>query len=559
MNARSARLPLIALTTVIASIHVPGVSGQDVCDGVSPVLNTNLARVTVATIPMATGTNGPLFVTAPPGDVGRIFIVMQNGIIRQLPRGAAPTAHTVFLDIDARVLSTGDEQGLLGLAFDPDFATNGFFYVNYTRSDGGTVVSRFGTLDGTPGTNGDPASELILFRIDQPETNHNGGWMSFGPDGFLYILQGDGGGAGDAHGSCGNGQNTQTLLGKVLRIDPKGLVGTPPDCGLDPGPYTIPPGNPLVDGAGGGNCDEIWAYGLRNPWRASFDRANGDFYIGDVGQGCWEEVNWTPGTSTGGENFGWRNFEGRHCYNAPQGCLATNSPAGCAPACSDLAPPGDPIPNGTTLPIWDYSSSSGFECTVVGGYVYRGCRMPNFQGTYFYGDYCAGTVLSFVQAGGVATNHQNWTTQLGSALLFDLTSFGDDAQGELFITDRDGLVYAVVPPLPDFEVSGTGAANLLLLDKTGAWTWENLQVSSMHPIAAYRILRANVLDGVFNAGEIFNCVFTSTAPVWPAGGDAANPGVGQMFAYVVTALNASAQQTSPGGNPVRTLGGAACP
>ncbi len=558
MNTRAARWATTLLPIVVTFFSGTDAAGQGICKGVSQVSNTNLTRVTVAS-GMSSGTSGPLFVTAPSGDAGRIFIVLQNGIIRQLLRGAGPTDHTIFLDIDARVGSVSDEQGLLGLAFSPSFETNGFFYVNYTRNDGDTIVSRFRTLDGTAGTNGDSASETILLRIDQPSANHNGGWMSFGADGFLYIAQGDGGGSGDVHGLCGNGQNKATLLGKLLRIDPTGTVGTAPECGLDPGPYTVPPGNPLADGSMG-NCDEIWAFGLRNPWRNSFDSQNGDLYLGDVGQGCWEEVNWTPGTSTGGENYGWRSFEGRHCYNSPVGCSATSSPAStCTPACSDPAPVGDPVPNGTRLPIWDYSSSVGSTCSVVGGYVYRGCRMPNFRGQYFYGDYCAGTVLSLQQVGGVATNHQSWTTQLGTSLAFDLTSFGTDAQGELYMTDRDGLVYMALPPLPDFEVSGVGAADQLLMSKAGDWTWENLQFSSRHPISAYRVYRANVADGVFNAGEIFDCLFTSVAPAWPAGGDPSIPAADGMFAYVVTAQNATAQQTSPGGTPLRTLGIGACP
>ncbi len=414
MKSRADRWATALLPFVATLSSGTNAADQNVGTGVSPVPNTNLTRVTVAS-GMTAGTSGPTFVTAAPGDVQRIFIVLQNGIIRQLQRGDGPTEHTVFMDIDARVRSVSDEQGLLGLAFGPDFATGGYFYVNYTRNDGDTIVSRFRTLDGTPNTLGDPTSETILFRIDQPSSNHNGGWMGFGADGFLYIAQGDGGGGGDIHGVCGNGQSLATLLGKILRIDPTGTVGTAPDCGLDAGPYKIPPGNPLADGSATGNCDEIWAYGVRNPWRNSFDQQNGDLYVGDVGQGCWEEVNWTPGTSTGGENYGWRLFEGRHCYNSLQGCGATASPAGCTPACSDPAPVGDPLPSGTRLPIWDYSSGPGPECTVVGGYVYRGCRMPNFHGKYFYGDYCAGTVLSFEQSGGVATNHQSWTSQLGTS------------------------------------------------------------------------------------------------------------------------------------------------
>ena len=548
---------LAAVGLAVAAMAARDASSQGVCDGVAPVANTNLARYTVAS-GMTTGTSGPLFITAPPGDKNRIFIVLQNGIIRQLARGAAPTAHTVFLDIDARVNSTNDEQGLLGLAFSPNFAVDGFFYVNYIRADGDTIVSRFRTVDGTPNTVGDPTSEKILYRLDQPEPNHNGGWMSFGADGFLYIAQGDGGGAGDGHGVCGNGQNLQSALGKILRIDPTASVGTPPDCGLDAGEYTIPPGNPFADGAGAGNCDEIWIYGLRNPWRDSFDAGTGDLYIGDVGQGCWEEVNWIPGATAAGRNLGWRLFEGRHCYNASQGCTATNSPAGCSPACSDPAPAGDAVPNGTTVPILEYNSGPGPACTVVSGYVYRGCRMTNFQRQYFYGDYCAGTIFSFEQVGGVAVNPQTWTTQLGTDLAFDLTSFGTDGQGELYIADRDGQVYAVQPPWPDYETSGTGSGAPFRLNKGGPWTWEDMRTATWQAVTTYRVYRADIADGVFHPGELFQCAFTGTTNSWPTG-DPTDPLPDRWFAYLVTAFNGTGAQTGPGGSPPRSLGILACP
>ncbi len=225
MKSRADRWATALLPFVATLSSGTNAADQNVGTGVSPVPNTNLTRVTVAS-GMTAGTSGPTFVTAAPGDVQRIFIVLQNGIIRQLQRGDGPTEHTVFMDIDARVRSVSDEQGLLGLAFGPDFATGGYFYVNYTRNDGDTIVSRFRTLDGTPDTLGDPTSETILFRIDQPSSNHNGGWMGFGADGFLYIAQGDGGGGGDIHGVCGNGQSLATLLGKILRIDPTGTAPT---------------------------------------------------------------------------------------------------------------------------------------------------------------------------------------------------------------------------------------------------------------------------------------------------------------------------------------------
>ncbi|HEX4826086.1 MAG TPA: PQQ-dependent sugar dehydrogenase [Candidatus Polarisedimenticolaceae bacterium] len=512
-----------------------------------------MSRVAVAT-GLGSGTSGPLFVTAPPDDTGRIFIVLQGGTIRQLARGAAPTASTLFLDIGARLTHVGDEQGLLGLAFDPNFAANAFFYVYYTRAvDGHEILSRFRTLDGTPNTAGDPASETVLLRIDDTEDNHNGGWLSFGPDGFLYISVGDGGGGGDQHGACGNAQSKTTIKGKLLRIDPTGRVGTPPDCGLDPGPYTIPPGNPFADGSGG-NCDEIFAYGLRNPWRDSFDPANGDLFVGDVGQNCWEEVDWIP-AGTNGQNFGWRNFEGLHCYDSAAGCNATSSADACAPTCSDPAPGGHPIPNGTTLPIYDYSSSVNPQCAITGGYVYRGCRMTNFEGKYFYGDYCAGTILSFVPNGGVPNTFQDWSSQVGGGAI---TSFGTDGQGELYFCDRAGTVYMLLPPLTDTEVSGDGAGAPFLLDKTGAWSWENVTYANRQPTTSYHVYRANVSDGVFHAGEVFECVFQTTGTTWPAGGDTMTPAPGGYFAYLVTAMN-GAVQSSPGGTPTRTLGTAACP
>lgn len=546
------RLVSVCALVVVVSSRA---GAQGVCTGVTPAPNTTLARVPVVT-GLTSGTSGPLFVTAPPGDTGRIMVVLQNGVIRQIARGALPTASTVFLDISARVNHTGDEQGLLGLAFSPTFATDGLFYVDYVRLDGDTIVSQFRTLDGTPGTNGDPASEKQLFRVHDTENNHQGGWMSFGPDGYLYISQGDGGGSGDVHGTCGNGQNMGALLGKLLRIDPTGTTGNLPDCGLDPGTYRIPATNPLADGAGG-NCDEIFAYGLRNPWRDSFDTVTGDIYLGDVGQGCWEEVDLLP-TGTSGQNFGWRNFEGLHCFNATQGCTATNSPAGCPNACSDPAPSGDPLPNGTTLPIYNYSSSVNPECAITGGYVYRGCRMPNFRGKYFYGDYCAGTILSFLPNGGVPNTFESWTSQVGSGLTNSLTSFGTDAQGELYFCDRKGTVYMLLPPITDTEVSGDGAAVQFRLDKTGAWTWEDINYAYRQPVTSYHVYRANIADDVFNAGEVFDCIHQSTTPSWPSGGDLTVPSAGTWYAYVVTALN-GASQTSPGGTPTRTLSAVACP
>ena len=505
------------------------------CTGVSQASNTTLKSVIVAT-----GLTGrPLFVTTPPGDTSRIFTVEQDGFIRIHNKGVPGS--TLYLDIDARVDSTSDEMGLLGLAFDPDFASNGYFYVNYTETPGTrfSVIARFHALDAT---HGDPASELRLMRYVQPETNHNGGWMAFGPDGYLYIATGDGGGGGDVHGTCGNGQSLTTLLGKLLRIDPRGIAPTsrPPDCGLGGQGYVIPQDNPFDDGPAG-NCDEIYAYGLRNPWRPSFDSGNGDLYIADVGQGCWEEINYIERPGNGGYNFGWRQMEGTHCYNAPQGCNASSA-ANCSPPCNDPS---------FIKPILDYSNSGQPECAITGGYVYRGCRMPNMRGKYFYGDYCTGVVRSTAVVNGMPGIPQDWTSQVdpGNALDFGLTSYGEDAQGELYITDRSGDILKLVPPLNTLQVSGAGAGTMFLLDKTGAWTWESLAASVEIPVDFYRVYR-----GVPNGA--FSCVLKTVTPSWPAGGDAAIPAPETFFAYLVTAVQAALE--TPTGHP-GTFDASTCP
>jgi glucose/arabinose dehydrogenase len=513
---------------------IPSAQAFD-CTGITPATNTSLnAPIIVTGL-----TDRPLFVTAPPGDTSRIFIVGQNGYIRIKNKGVAGT--TLYLDIDARVNSTSDEMGLLGLAFDPDFATNGYFYVNYTEVVSTiryTVIARFTALNATQG---DPNSEFRLMRFVQPETNHNGGWMGFGPDGYLYIATGDGGGGGDVHGACGNGQNLSTLLGKMLRIDPGGTDPTslPPDCGLGGQGYVIPQANPFDDGAGGSACDEIYAYGLRNPWRPSLDAATGDLYIADVGQGCWEEINFVERPGDGGFNFGWRQMEGTHCYNPAQGCGATSA-ANCLPTCNDPS---------FTNPVLDYSNSGQPECAITGGYVYRGCRMPSFTGKYFYGDYCTGVVKSLRMVDGVVTNQQDWTSQVDPSNLLDfgLTSFGEDAEGELYITDRSGEIRKLVPPIGSVELGSTGPS-AFRLDKTGAWTWENLALSDI-AVSFYRVYR-----GTPNGA--FTCVLKTATPSWPAGGDPVIPDPDALFAYVVTAFSGAGE--TPTGHP-GTFDASTCP
>lgn len=334
------------------------------------------------------GLNKPLDLTHA-GDE-RIFIVEQPGTIQVIQADGGQPA--LFLDIRDRVGSKGNEQGLLGLAFHPDFAANGFFYVNYTDRNGDTVIARFRA----EGNQADPGSEFVLLRIAQPYSNHNGGGLAFGPDGYLYIGTGDGGSGGDPEG---NGQNLGVLLGKMLRIDVDGGE-----------PYAIPPDNPF---AGGGARPEIWAYGLRNPWRYSFDAATGDLYIADVGQNLWEEINLQPAASPGGENYGWAILEGSHPFN------------------------GEPI-EGLTNPIAEYDHGEG--CSVTGGYVVRDSRLPAWNGVYLYGDYCSGTIWGLLPDG-----------QGGSVTqpLFEsgarISSFGLDSQGRVYLVDHSGAVYRLDP------------------------------------------------------------------------------------------------------------------
>nr|MDQ3957927.1 PQQ-dependent sugar dehydrogenase [Actinomycetota bacterium] len=302
-----------------------------------------------------------------------------------------------FLDVSDRT-EGGGEQGLLGLAFHPRYPDNGRFFVNYTDTNGDTVIAEYRRSRRRYGQ-ARRASERILLQVDQPFSNHNGGGLEFGPDGFLYIALGDGGSAGDPQG---NGQRKDTLLGKILRIDvgPRGADG-----------YAIPEDNPF---AGQPTArGEIWAYGLRNPWRISFDRRTGDLWIGDVGQGEWEEVNREPAGSAGGLNYGWNVKEGRSCY----------------PAGSDCTVPG--VTEDMTDPLAVYSHADG--CSVTGGYVYRGDAYPVLRGSYLFGDYCSGKVWSVV-AGG--PDRQEPVELLDTDL--SISSFGESVTGELFVTDLGG-------------------------------------------------------------------------------------------------------------------------
>lgn len=503
------------------------------CTGIPETFNSKLASVRVAD-----GLTNVDFVTAPPRDPGRIFIVEQGGRIRIHKRGQPHDTLVTFLDISSKVDSTTNgEMGLLGLAFDPDYLTTGRFWVYYTETVGGqiySVLARY-VVSGTDRDRADPASEVRVLRILKPDPNHNAGMLSFGPDGFLYVFTGDGGGGGDQHGPCGNAQNLSVLLGKILRLDVRGVDSdsAPPDCGQAGATYRVPSTNPFFDGPGG-FCDEIWAYGLRNPWRDSFDALTGDLYVADVGQQCWEEVNVVPNTSTGGENFGWRQMEGMQCYNPSEILTCNPSPADCgsAPPCHDPS---------ITLPILTYTHGDLGECAIQGGYVYRGCRMPKIRGTYFYGDYCAGFVRTFQMMAGLAVNTLDVTHQIdpGDGFPGNLSTFGVDAQGELYTGTLWGEVRKVVPPFDELEVSARGSAEQLRLSRTEDWTWEDLFSTDDIPVSFYRVYRGS-LEGQYA------CIYRSSTPSWPAGGDPTKAAPGQLFTYVVTAVNDYGKETLPG-------------
>jgi glucose/arabinose dehydrogenase len=354
----------------------------------------------LTSVRIATGLSSPLDVQSAPGDRARLFVVEQGGRIRIVRGGAV--LPTPYLDISARI-SRGGERGLLGLAFHPRFAENGRFFVNYTDLNGHTHIAEFRAAAGADVV--DPATERLVLFVTQPFENHNGGGLAFGNDGLLYIGLGDGGSGGDP---LGNGQSLLTQLGKMLRIDVDGAQ-----------PFAIPADNPFVGNAAA--VPTLWAYGLRNPWRFAFDRATGDLYIGDVGQSAREEVDVGLASRRGGENYGWNIMEGTRCFRPATGCPTA----------------------GLTLPVLDYGRSDG--CSITGGVVYRGCRMPGYQGTYFYGDYCTAMIRSFRFSSGAALDQRDWTAALNGGRLTNITSFGVDADGEVLIVDYAGSLWRVQP------------------------------------------------------------------------------------------------------------------
>ena len=354
--------------------------------------------------------DSPLDVVNAGDGSGRLFVVEQTGHIRLFKNGAFNA--TDFLDIHTVVNYDGGERGLLGAAFHPNYVNNGFFYVYYTDLSSpvyNLTIARY-TVSADPDV-ADPASAQIVLQIPHPvNTNHNGGNLVFGPvDHYLYMGTGDGGGGGDVPN---NAQNKNILLGKLLRIDVDGTGAVP--CGQStPMPYAIPPTNPFV---GVDGCDEIWAYGVRNPWRFEFDRETADMIMADVGQELYEEVDFQPASSAGGENYGWHLMEGLHCYNPPTNC-----------------------DDGTlTLPVLEETHANGW-CAIVGGFRYRGAAIPGLTGVYLYGDLCLGEIWAATESAGI------WTAQRLLDPSLTISSFGQDEAGELYVVDLGGAVYRIDP------------------------------------------------------------------------------------------------------------------
>ncbi|RJP70004.1 MAG: glucose dehydrogenase [Candidatus Abyssobacteria bacterium SURF_17] len=382
----------------------------------APVLDLQLVATSLA---------NPVAITHAGDGSGRLFITLQDG--RIVIFNGTQVLATPFLDIRPLVLS-GGERGLLSTAFHPNYEANGFFFVDYTNLNGDTVIARY-SVSANPNV-GDPNSAVIILAIDQPFVNHNGGQLQFGPNGFLYIGMGDGGGTGDPDD---NAQNLGTLLGKILRINVnRGL------------PYTIPANNPFVTTPGARG--EIWAYGFRNPWRFSFDRLTNDLFIADVGQNMWEEVNFHEFGRVTGENYGWRLMEGNHCFNP-----STN--------CND----------GTLiLPIAEYSHEAG-RCSVTGGYRYGGSQFPALDGIYFYADFCTGEIW-----GATMDGVGDWTSTLLLDSPLAISTFGEDESGELYVahlSNPDGAIYRIGATETFSSITLTAPANGFILTSPPTFVW----------------------------------------------------------------------------------------
>ena len=409
----------------------------------------------------ATGFSSPVDI-AHAGD-DRLFVVERSGVIKIID-AMGNVLPTPFLDIDNLVANAGgqSEKGLLGLAFHPDYLNNGFFYVNYTDNGGDTKIARYSRSTTDPNLANIATPEIIL-EIEQPAGNHNGGCLKFGPDGYLYIGMGDGGSSNDPFGTIGNGQNTQTLLGKMLRIDV--------DNGL---PYTIPTDNPFVNDAN--VLNEIWAIGVRNPWRFSFDRSTGDLWIADVGQNAWEEIDFQAAASGGGENYGWRCYEGNHLNNN----VNTSS---CGNAADYVMPVFEIEHGGFTDP-----------CSITGGYVYRGSEITDLQGKYICADYCSGEFFTVEPDG-----NNGWVGQEIADFDYNISTFGEDLNGELYVARlSNGTIYKIVAePCTDLMIAvnviqepcgdeSTGQVVITVAGGTAPYTYAGLSSENL-PAGDYSV------------------------------------------------------------------------
>ena len=373
--------PVISSPSPVAPIGPPGVRPLEMMEVERVFPSLSFARMT--------------YLTHAGDGSGTLFVTLQPGVVMFFPNDPDAASADTFLDIRNRVSDKGNEEGLLGLAFDPKYAENGHFYVYYSAAGPRrSVLSRFSVPPGS--TTADPASELVLLEIPQPFSNHNGGQIAFGPDGYLYVGLGDGGRAGDPFD---NGQDRSTLLGSILRID-VGIVD-------ERGGYGIPPDNPFR-AAGDGSRPEIWAYGLRNPWRFSFDLETGDLWVADVGQNQYEEVDLIEP----GGNYGWNVMEGNSCFSPSTGCST----------------------EGLVRPVVQYGREDG--CSITGGYVYWGSRLPSLRGAYVYGDFCSGRIWALRYDGTVVSEHLEL---IDSELR--ISSFGLDESGELYILSFDEKIY----------------------------------------------------------------------------------------------------------------------
>ncbi|MFC1463625.1 MAG: PQQ-dependent sugar dehydrogenase [Candidatus Brachytrichaceae bacterium NZ_4S206] len=395
-----AATPMPAPTEAPLASPSPQPATAEPAAGAAPTTATPSRDVQPVLQMIAEGLDKPTYLTHAGDGSGLLYITEQPGRVRVWRDGQL--LPTPFLDLTDRVGDRGNEQGLLSIAFSPDYAQSRRFFVNYTDNDGDTVVSGF--IAHADGLTADPASEWEVLRVEQPYANHNGGQIQFGPDGLLYIGMGDGGAAGDPQNFA---QNARSLLGKMLRIDVSQSSATQP--------YRVPADNPSF---GDGARPEIWASGLRNPWRFSFDRVTGDMFIADVGQNAFEEINFQP-ANQGGQNYGWKFREGFAPYAGDPGTLTL------------------------TDPIHQYAHREG-GCSVTGGYVYRGSALPALVGTYIYGDFCSGLIWTLRP-----NSNGEWQNNLLFRTPYNISSFGEDEAGDLYVLDRNGAVYKLVgTPLP---------------------------------------------------------------------------------------------------------------